>query len=78
MVFGCDEAVPFHVAPGVFHAKPEFHVNDCGMEPDCAGTGAVLARIFWASGARKNLVWQSPDQSVMGIASNQPELLIPQ
>lgn len=43
MVFGCDEAVPFHVAPGVFHAKPEFHVNDCGMEPDCARRHAPLS-----------------------------------
>ncbi len=51
MVFGCEEAVPFHVAPGVFHAKPEFHVKDCGMEMDFAGTGTILARFFFVEGA---------------------------
>jgi hypothetical protein len=54
MVFGGEEAVPFHAAPGVFHAKPEFHVNDCGMEWDCAGIGVFLARVFWIKSADRS------------------------
>lgn len=42
-------AVPFHSAPGVeeFHTTPEFHVNGSGMGMDFAGTGAVLAMVFF-------------------------------
>jgi hypothetical protein len=49
MVVWLELAVPFHSAPGEeeFHTTPEFHVNGSGMGPDFAGTGTILARVFF-------------------------------
>jgi len=44
MVVWLELAVPFHSAPGVFHAKLEFHVNGTGMVQDFGKLGWFVAR----------------------------------